>query len=338
MHLDRRSFITGSLASGALVACSGRAEAADASLTFAFASEFWMNLHHRLYAEAAVVDAVRHGAHPQRPMSLAIIADRGQLPTREAAVWDTAVSGYIDGGFSKRDLLASDMIEIKSALRDLSRSASPAATAIPAAMREALVRAAPVYERTFWPADDSANTAWVAALSPILKRYGAAVTRWLRRVYQSDWPLGPYAVDVVRYGSMFTAYTTIGPVHIVTDSFANTGGAALEILFHEASHAVVVPDAGTVGTAIENAVTLVAGREPRGLWHAVIFYSVGQVVAELLRRDGQSYTMYADAHQLWNGEWTGFRDAFDRHWLAYVRGTESSMQDAMNGVVRELVR
>jgi len=149
--------------------------------------------------------------------------------------------------------------------------------------------------------------------------------------------LGDYRVDVVRYIDAFNAYTTCGPIHIVVDSSGSTGTTALEMLFHEASHAVVVPDAGTVGTAIENAATLCAKREPADFWHGVIFYTAGSVVAQtVFRSTGERYTMYADAINLWSRGWSGFREPLTRFWQPYIDG-HGDMQRALTATMGAIV-
>jgi hypothetical protein len=324
---------------GSLAAAPAFASASAEPLRFVYASGFWLNLHHRLYVDASLADFIARGNRPSRPRSLALLADRERLPSEDRRIWDIALQSYIDGGFLKRSLLFDDgMTEIKEALTGrppFDRLTSPS---IPDALRTTLLAAAPVYERTAWIADDLANRAWIEDVRPRVAAHGAEITRRLAGIYRWAWPLGEYRVDVVRYMDAFNAYTTCGPIHIVIDSSGSTDTTALEMLFHEASHAVVVPDAGTVGTAIENAATFCAKREPADLWHGVIFFTTGSVVAQtVFRATGERYTMYADAVNLWIRGWSGFREPLARFWQPYIDG-HGDMQGALTATVRAIVR
>ncbi len=339
MMLSRSAFVA--LGAGAFVAGAtcGSAGAAD-GVAFDLRSAFWMNLHHRLYRQAEIVAATSHGTslaqmRPSRWLTkaLALQAEFDALPPAVRSQWDPALHAYVAGGWTDRDLLLDDrMTALKAALAALRDDALPAVSrALPVDIRDALVQAAPGYRATLWTSDDAANRAWIDAVRPLIGRYGTAVAARLRAVYAAPWPLGPYRVDVVRHANFLGAYTSAGPVHIIIASGepAFSGLAALEMLFHERSHGVVTPDYGSVGTALEDAATQLHVPEPDGLWHAVIFYTAGRIVADVLAAEGRNYTPYADANDVYSGTWREFRTALGATWQPYLDGRTSMTQAAV---------
>ncbi len=238
------------------------------------------------------------------------------------------------------------MATIEAELLNLPDQTAPQATSsLPAPLWEALRAAAPIYQQTYWTIDDRGNREWIAMVRPLVERYTTQLTSSLRRAYQTAWPLGPYRVDVTRYSNWAGFYTNVDPIHTVAStrdlrnnttlaSVPNHGTTALEILFHEASHTVVTPGYGTIGTAIENAATALGISEPAGLWHAVIFYTVGRVVADaVLVNEGQHYEMIADSVNVYTDGWSRYRAALISYWEPYLDGKQIPLEDALKGVV-----
>ena len=145
-------------------------------------------------------------------------------------------------------------------------------------------------------------------------------------------------VDVVWYGGPYGAYTTLNPVHVTIASHdvRNQGIYGFEVLFHESSHAL----AGTVHEAIAREFRDRDKPIPRDLWHALLFYTTG----ELVRRDLAYGTMtriltrYVDVFQLstvcgsrfglYSGSWERFRGMLDLYWRPYLDG-KVSFESAM---------
>jgi hypothetical protein len=110
------------------------------------------------------------------------------------------------------------------------------AAAIEAALAE-LPPAAPAYEKCWWPIHDARNRRWVAALEPLLAAHEEALTERLSELYGKELR-GPFPVDVVSYGSFTGADSVVDPDHLLISSIqpSSSGLAALEVVFHEASH------------------------------------------------------------------------------------------------------
>jgi hypothetical protein len=106
-----------------------------------------------------------------------------------------------------------------------------------------------------------------------------------------------------------------------------------EIVFHEASHTIVTPGYGAIGAGIENASTALHVAEPEGLWHAVIFYTAGRVVADAVALSGVRYEMVADSVDVYTGPWKNYCAALVEHWQPYLDGHTGSIDDALTSVV-----
>ena len=69
------------------------------------------------------------------------------------------------------------------------------------------------------------------------------------------------------------------------------------------------------------------------LWHAVQFYTVGDVVRRALAKRGIAYDGYAEHNGLYQrGQWPKFKRAIDQAWPEYLDG-----KTQWNSAVRALV-
>lgn len=252
-----------------LVACTSTQPAVDEQQIFNFHSNFWLNLHHFLRI-------VGRG----EPITVEMTAD-------ERAAWDSAVATYRTS-YSQRDLLRDEgMLAIKAALRGARESLD--GISIPDDLRTALLTAAPVYRRHFWPAHDAANRAWIENAQTLVRQHGAKVAPRVAAPYGESWPSEPIDIDLSVTAGPVGAYTTYPPHATISSMDKSTQGlASLEIVFHENTHqwgrrlAVIINDA-----AAKHGKTV-----PRDLWHAVLFYNSGEVTRRVLAEAGVPYTLY----------------------------------------------
>jgi hypothetical protein len=188
-----------------------------------------------------------------------------------------------------------------------------------------------VYRKQWWPAHDRLNRSWasdpfskVAALSP-------EVPDRLAKLYGTDWFTSPVRVDVVRVASREGAFTSIDPppAHITMSSASAvlTGWTAAEVLFHEASHALVFPLLKAF-----DAEAKAQRKKASDLWHVALFYLSGQVVREALAARGVSYEPYLYKTGLFDRAWPHFKPAIETHWKAYVDG-KTTRDEAIKNVV-----
>jgi len=308
---------------------------------FELHSGFWVNLHHFLYLQARLLngnsssmDSGRGAAPPdEAPVSLV------DFPAEEIKAWRASVSFYAKD-LARRDLLLNgDMETINNRLSEMEtcselqgKSSAACKSGLPADLVEALDRAAPVYRAHWWAEQDRANRAWIAQVAPMVQQMGVQLSGQLAEVYQRPWPTERMRVDVVWYGGPYGAYTSLNPTHVTLSSHdaRNQGIYGFEVLFHEASHAL----ASTVNEAIASEFRQRDKPIPRDLWHALLFYTTGELVrrdlasgtmslAVLQGTDPSNYQPYASRFGLYSGGWDRFRGMLDLYWRPYLDGRVS---------------
>jgi hypothetical protein len=276
---------------------------------FDFHSGFWEDVHHRLH----------HAATARRP------------PAQPAApAWTAAVAYYRQrfGARGGRGLFDDDLIAIHRQLGGL--GSDPHLTGLDPELTAILESAAEVV-RADWPAQDRANRAWIAAVEPLLARHGADLRAALEKAYGVPWPAAPIRVDVTSAAGSFGAYTIEGPPHIVISSRDPSygGDASLEMLFHEASHVLVAP----VEQAIAAASARLGRHPPDDLWHAVLFYTAGELARRVL---GDGYVPYARKNGVWQRAWN-IEAELERDWRPYLDGA-TSRDAAIDALVADVAR
>jgi hypothetical protein len=266
--------------------------ATAADITFEFHSGFWVNLHHFLSAQAAA-DSPLPSTSPQ---------------------WLAALD-YYRREVIKRDVLSDEAAQINNRLSELEDAPSLKDSGLPPDLIAALDAAAPVYKARWWPDHDRANRAWIAAVTPLIAKYSGSLKKDLAAAYQTEWPTAPIRTDVAEYVSRAGAYTTLEPTHITVSSVnpGNQGDAALEILFHEASHSMFSKIRSALVDEAAAAKRLFRRRE---FWHAVLFYTAG----EMVQRHVDVYTPYAIKNGIYDRGWPGAREVLDADWKPYLDG------------------
>lgn len=304
---------------------------------FEFHSGFWINLHHFLNQQARASRSAASGAdaraEPAEQVSPAVSAARTEgLPAsldgfsaNERRAWEAAVA-YYAGDLAARDLLFNgDMVAIKNRLAEIEGAPELRESGLRPELIAALEKAAPVYRARFWADHDRTNRAWIATVGPLVRQHGAPLAKQLAAIYGAAWPPSRLRVDVSYSANWAGAYTTLDPVHTTISSSmeANQGPAALEILFHEASHAL----AGEVREAIARESRARNRPIPRDLWHAVLFYTTGEIVRRVLSstefaagHGPKDYTPYAYRYGLYARGWQNYQRVLERHWQPYLDG------------------
>lgn len=293
-----------------------RGQAATPARIFEFHSGFWMNLHHFLYKLAQPISA-----EPS-------IAE--ELKVNAGPDWNAAVLYYKQKMIS-RDLLFDDgMSEIKFALEDQenAKTLKPSVQLTPELV-SVLEKAAPAYHEHWWKAHDDANHQWIDAVSVLLTRYGDTLVHELSDAYKTAWPTYTIRVDVTNYANWSGAYTTIDPTRITISAGdrANYETAALEIVFHEASHGISAKLMNSIAEECEKQRVILPRRD---LWHAVLFYTTGEVV----RGHFAGYVPYG-YKGLWERAWPMYIKALEQDWLPYVNG-KVSFDAAVTALVHDV--
>ena len=307
---------------------------------FEMHSGFWVNLHHFLYLQARLLKGrpssseSDRGAAPPDELPASLI----DFPAAEIHAWQDAVAFY-SKDLANRDLLLNGDMEIinnqlsaMEACPELEGKTSPSCkSGLRPDLVEALERAAPVYRAHWWPQHDRANREWIAAVAPLVEQMGVELSGRLADVYQRPWPSGRLRVDVVCYAGPFGAYTSLDPTHITISSHdpRNQGLYGYEVLFHEASHAVAIG----VNEAIARQFRERDKPIPRELWHALLFYTTGEMVRRGVAYaatpppnqslGSSGYQPYAARFGLYFGSWERFRSLLDLYWRPYLDGRVS---------------
>ena len=321
---------------------------------FEFHSGFWVNLHHTLYYQArerneAITDrsAARSSA-TNKPPGLPQV-----LTPAERQAWDAAVSFYVENYADKDLLFSTDLTLLKNQLGDFEdceeltgRTKRTCDAGLPGKIAPVLESAAPAYRAHWWPDQDRANRRWIARVAPLVLEQGVGISQRLADIYQTKWPKEKIRVEVSAYANGAGAYTTVDPLRVTvssTDS-RNQGSAAFEVLFHEASHGI----AEIVQTAIIRECRQRNKAIPRDLWHALIFYTTGEVIKPLMTENDEaaagrpgrgmpepSYKPYAIREGLYQRGWNNYFELLTRFWQPYLDG-KASFDDAIARMVSSL--
>ncbi|HUK54439.1 MAG TPA: hypothetical protein VL099_14220 [Candidatus Binatia bacterium] len=301
---------------------------------FALYSSFWVNLHHVLYAQARLRSErpiVRSQDKPPVDASLPRLED---LSGKEQHDWNSALDEYAER-MAPHDLqFDEDMVRINNRLSEMGDAQTAEETGFLPPVIAALAKAAPIYQKHWWPQDDHANRVWIDAVAPLVEELGAQISRQLSSIYRAPWPKGPIHVDVAAYAGVYGGYTTLDPLHITVSSRdpRNQSLAGFELLFHEASHGLADP----VRAALNHAFQAQAKPIPRDLWHALLFYTTGEVVRNMLAGAGHStYSPYAEQNHLYERDWQNYQRALDRDWAPYLQN-HSDFSTAIRKLVDDL--
>jgi hypothetical protein len=338
---------------------------------FEFHSGFWINLHHMLYYEAKLRESLPSAppkGNPVPQVKLKMMKDAATaLNPAERLAWDTSVAFYAANYANKDLLFNNELILLKNQLADfedcdeLSGARKKTCDAgLPAGLTKALDVAAPVYRAHLWPDQDRANRRWVARVAPLVEEQGVGISQRLADVYQTKWPKEKIRVDVSAYANPSGAYTTIDPLRVTISSTdaRNQGDEAFEVLFHEASHGIAEP----VQSAIIRECRQRDKAIPRDLWHALIFYTTGEVIRPLLtpadndppdkqdqdKEDAvkpntnrppparrETYIPYAVREGLYERGWKDYLQLLTRFWQPYL-DNKSTFDDAIARMVSAL--
>ena len=278
-------------------------QSAAGQTLFEFHSGFWLNLHQFLCSEQAA------GASG-------------------ATEWQSAIE-YYKREIIPRDLLSDEAAAVNFSLSLAGSEPALAVNGLDPELAAVLSKAAPLYRRLVWPGHDRTNRAWIASLEPLLARYGAPMSRELAAVWQTQWPRVPIRVDVSAYAGTNGAYTTLDPAHItITSTDASyQGDAALEMLFHEASH--------TLDGNMRAALTAELKRQNRLLHrrtfsHAILFYTAGEIAKRYL----SDYEPYAIRNGVLERGWPGSVTILEKDWKPYLQG-RTTLAEALAAIVTD---
>ncbi|HWW74652.1 MAG TPA: hypothetical protein VNZ44_04600, partial [Pyrinomonadaceae bacterium] len=308
---DRRlAFVLAALFSGLVMAAdaSARDNAAFSVQVgrYRLQSNPWVNLHQRLLYEARFKDAPA-------------VALSGE----DLSKWKSAVEVYRAYVGRRHPIFDAELIRLNA---DLSATASAELPrTIPEAAAKTLRAAMPLYRKAQWAEDDRANRFWIAVAEPLLTSAGEELAEAHAKAYGVPFPTR-ILVDVSPLAWEFGGYT-VGEgesAHTVISSTdpGYQGFAALEMLMHEPSHAIVDAASGAVGADLARASRETGMKPYANLWHAILFYTSGELTRRALARRGVSNYRPVILGMYERG-FGGFRQSLETHWQAYLDGKVS---------------
>lgn len=291
---------------------------------FAFYSDFATNLNDALIAAGVA----RKRGEPELFHSGAEEACFGEMPPSVRSAWDRAVDWYAEivspaDSFARQQyLLRMDLAGYDDQIAD---DAARRYVDIGRAFRAA---ASPAYEACRWAAQDVENRRWIEELKPRLAAHEEVIAERLQELYRKRWD-GPIHVDLVQTVSWSGGNSVFPPAggHLLISPSAYPGPAALEIVFHEASHGLALRGDPLMQALAEAAAT--AGIASTGdLWHVALFHTTGEVVRRALATAGEpTYTpMLAEIFE--RGDWLRYRPAVESALPAYLDGKRTLAEAA----------
>lgn len=296
---------------------------------FAFYSDLATNVHDALITAATA----RRAARPEPFMAGLEKACFDGLSAGDGDGWRRAVD-YYTAGRSTRVQRVLQRLELAGLVqRDgVSDSSDRQFLAEAAVVRNA---ATPAYRQCRWSAQDAVNRRWIEGVRALLAAHETTLGQELPALFKVPWAGLPFRVDVVETvvpAGADSASPDFPTLHILVSSTnsANQDRAALEIVFHEASHFLSKPDS-PLSTALAAAAKESGFTPPGDLVHQVHFFMTGETVRRVLARAGEpSYVPYLYANKLFSDR---FRDAAARTWPPYMDGTRT-----LTDTARDLVR
>ena len=176
---------------------------------------------------------------------------------------------------------------------------------------------------------DRKNRAWIEQIRPLVAQYGDSLKNSLAKIYETPWPTEPIRVDTVMYADWAGAYTTVNPTRVTISTNEPAEAGALEMIFHESSHGMMdkVEDAIDTAAKAQNPPF-----QPGSLWHAVLFYTAGALVAKQI----PGYVPLADRIGLWKRAWPDpARALMEQDWGAHMDG-KTGLEPALTKLVADL--
>jgi len=295
---------------------------------FRFYSDFDVNLY-----DAVLTAATARRREQPDPLHGDCFAS---LVQEERSAWDAAVVYYAEtvaatGDFSReRFIVRTRLAGFAPELDDDDRRD----LALSLLFLDAASRA---YRACGWPDQDAANRRWIGELRGRLERHADTIGRRLEEVYGARWRHLPIEVDVVGTAGWSGADTIAirsVPTHtqISSRNPGYQGAAALEMIFHEASHELVTPHNGPIAELLAAVAAEAGVGVDRNLWHALLFVTTGEVARSVLEAAGEG-PYEPVANDVFRGDWKPLYAPLVAHWLPFVRGETERRKAARELVV-----
>jgi hypothetical protein len=303
-----------------------RASTPADSPPFQYYNFIWVNLHHYLYNEAF---STGHGIGQTIP---------GLSAAQKATV--TNAIDFYRSHYQDRDLLFDPELHAITQQVIAAGNAALPSIGLPDDLRKTLQSVYQIYKRHLWASQKLENQHWIVSNQELVSRYGPSIQRELERVLQRKFSDGPYQVYVVHEANWAGGYTSEAerathPHTVISSGRPDYQGlAGLEMVFHESLHAGPFD---FVQAALDEEFARHDAQDDMQLWHAVLFYTAGEITREALSADGVAFQPYeyAPAGPFTRGRWLRVEPTVRKYWLPYMRRT-MDMQEAVAQMVTEI--
>ncbi len=245
----------------------------------------------------------------------------------------SSVINFYRKNFYGKDLLFNDTLyNVKTNLKRFQAADDLKKSDMPLFFKRTFGAAMEVFDRKIWPVHSKRNLAKISELVEQLATMENVIGPRLEKIYQATWAPQVLKVSITYYANWAGAYTAFsGKTVEMTYSSSDPrliGTQGVEILFHEASHWLVLKN---IKQLIDEKATAqkkrVAGQQQ--LWHAALFYLTGKVVQDAYGAKGINHELYMVKNNVFNQGFSRFPSALD----PYLNGTTD-----LGGAIEELVR
>lgn len=255
------------------------------------------------------------------------------LSKSERDIWNTAVSYYADKFAGRSQVFDDELIGISAALMASPDSADSQLVSAGLSKEhiQVLNNAAVVYHKYWWPAHEKSNQQWIAAIEPKVSEMQDKIIPRLESVFESSWPASPLRVDVTFWVDAIGGAYTIDHTTISSSTDSLEGMYPVELLFHEGAHAIVHELQKALSKACEE-----QKKDCGDLWHAIQFYTLGELMGGELLKEGIYYAPYPVKYGVYrSARWTRYLVIIEKDWKPYLEGKQS-FDEAVRSLVRDL--
>jgi len=246
----------------------------------------------------------------------------------KTTAWNEAIE-YYERKLADRDLLEFSMIRINGWLAVSGDAASLNTSELPAPMIQIFDKAAPVYRAHWWTEHNRRNHEWIDQATPLIAQYEKALRPALAHAWKTPWPKSRIRVEMSYYTTGKSAYTSLRPTIITISGWSrrNEAPAGLETIFHEAGHSLVQKIVDEIGAAESRSGRKLSRQD---LWHAMIFYTTG----ELVRQQLPAVVPYAVKYGMWENDWPNSLAVMEKDWKPFLE-RKGRFKDSIDRLVTD---
>jgi hypothetical protein len=202
--------------------------------------------------------------------------------------------------------------------------------------QELFEKSFPIYADLLWQRDNSHNKQWLNNLLPLLDKYGDSIQAKLEtKLEHSLFSTKRHTVDIVYRPGHENGAFTLDTSYTVINSFRSdySNLASLEMIFHEIAHASATD---TLFNKIMTTFKQEKVEQSTGIWHPIMFYTVGNIVEQTLEQDHVKYVQYGSKQGIFTqGYFSQFTPYIDKYWAPHMDSNEP-MDTAILKIAQEI--